>query len=290
MTYLHEDQVERLSNDQLYWASLESSLLGGRNAKSARARRRLGFAFERFLPCPIEEVHAVYLRTGETVLACGIDWDRLNPLLEQGCLRIEPGAVPDWLDAETPAASFNLARCEATPSAIKTAMSRLAALASIAASLMLGVVAIGLHGRSDTLAAASSNLRAASDQAIIGQLGPSLSGQLPKLRLTAELRRLMALDSSSASYAGADSAVPTLAAALEAWPPGIIAQTESLTATSTTLRVRTLHESTAAADQFASAWKPDPAIWTAQQPGMTTQRGEVRLDLVCVRTANGGSQ
>ncbi len=288
MTGKPNDQTAHVAEDHLYWASLDASLIGSRSAGSINARRRLGFAFERFLPCPIEQVHAVYVRTGNTILACGIEWDQLSLFLEQGSLRVEPELVPDWLGSDASPDSFNLACFEAAPPAIKLARGRLALLGSIAASLLLGVIAVGLYLRSESLTTNAAAMRTASAQAITDRLGPSLSGQLPRLRLTAELRRLRALDSSSASYTGADGAVPTLAAALEAWPRGIVAQTESLTATGTTLRVRTLHETTASADSFASAWKPDPVFWAAQQPGMTTQRGQVRLDLVCDRRARRG--
>ncbi len=273
--------------EHLYWASLNASTLTGQSVRSAAARRRLGFAFERYLPVPIEQVHAVYVRSGDAIIACGIDWSRLNPLLEQGILRIEPESLPRWLNADAQPLEFNLASFEATPPHIIQAGNRLAATSAIAASLVLLIVAFGINRRANTLDETTAGLRVASNQAITNQIGSGLAGQLPQLRLTAELRRLRSLESSSSHYNGAADAVPTLVAAFEAWPTDIVTHTESLTATGSTLRMRTRHENTATADAFAAAWKPEPARWTTQQPGMSTQRGQVQLELVSERRSDG---
>ena len=84
-------------------------------------------------------------------------------------------------------------------------------------------------------------------------------------------------------YAGARSAVPPLAEALAPWPSDIVAQTESLTATATNLRLRTRHHAAPDADAFAAMLKPDPDLWREQQPSMTTMRDAIQLELVWAR-------
>ena len=277
------DQLHIIPAHRLFWAKLNPPKGRAPNTGSASGRSSLGYMFERFLPCSIEQVHAVYANDGDSVLACGMLREQLQTRIDHGALRVQPDAVPQWLESKIEPASLNLAVFEATPPVVRSARTRLAATCSLVACAALTLTAFGLQRRASVLNTAAIQLRQASDAGIVQRLGPSMSGQLPQMRLTAELRRLRALDSSSESYAGAADAVLTLQASLQAWPEGVLAQTESLTATGSAMRMRTQHESTASADAFASSWKPDPEQWTARQPSMTTQRDQVRLELVCER-------
>lgn len=275
-----------LPPEQLYWTVLDMHAAGGsaHGVKSARIRRRMGYAFERVLPVPVESVHAVYVPlSNKRVLACGIDRQRLESLLSEGALVIRPSKIPDWIEAQVELDLLNLARFEATPPVLLRQRTRLAATCSILLTVILLFAAVGMHRRASANQTVVGQMNQQTDALILASMGPSASGQIPRLRLVGELRRLRSLSASAQRYTGAADAVLVLIDALEYWPDTPTAQTESLVASGSHIRLRTRHADQQHADEFASQWKPQVSNWTLRQPGMTTHRDSVLLELVAER-------
>jgi hypothetical protein len=286
MTTTHHNKTTMLiPADVLYWALLEpGDFPQSSNALTSRAtRRRLGYAFERVLPLPIEQVHAVYMRTERAILACGIDLPQLQAALDQGKMFIQPATIPDWIDTQATPYSINLATHEATPSVLLAARTRMVRTTVIALTGLLILIALGFHLRAHNLNTAAAQLRQQAEASINNQLGSIATTQLPILRLAAELRRIRAIATSTTHYTGPSDASTSLIAILEAWPDAITTQTEALSATHTTLRVRTKHPNQSSADAFAAAWKPPSSHWQTRQPTMSTQRDIIQLELVAER-------
>ena len=220
-----EGAVLRLLPECLYWAILD--------APPRRAgAEALRYAFEPWLPAPLEEVETRFAPTHGRVLACGVDRDRLAAWIEHAETdgrRIEsvrPAAVPavamDRLGGQIDETAI-CRRLEFRASAFESPRHRrrrirnagLLAIAIAAAALIDAAGSLRQAQAARDRAAAAERAATAIAAAAVGESARSVD---PRLALGAELRRLRRTRDRSVENLLAEDRTGELVALMAAWP------------------------------------------------------------------------
>ena len=282
-------------SSEFYWAILSGPL--------TRDRGALGYLFERYLPIPIDDVQAAYQRLADgRVVACGVEHERLREVLSSGALTLSPSEPPAFPELQGSSDSMlrperlNLLVGPCEPAVV--ARRRRACLAVLTTTVLLCAVmaALGLERRAAQMredAAYIDRQRLALSESV---LEPSTPPQAPRKergaltvpveqRLIAELRRLELSRPSQpvlASLGGTtdtSDAGETLASLLRVWPePELLARTESISITPTSVSMHGTVADTAAATRWSEAIR-GAKDWNLQQPSVQATREGVRVTM-----------
>ncbi|MGD9689509.1 MAG: hypothetical protein AB7K52_07120 [Phycisphaerales bacterium] len=279
-----------IASEGCYWAILDAPSLGvaHRRLLEAMVRSRspaLDAAFERWLPVPPDQVHAVYqlasdAKSEPVVIACGVDRTVLEHLGDE-LLMLVPDALPevllDRLQGPPDAAAFNLLAEEFEPTPLTQVRHRTAQLAVVIALLLIAVGAAGLFRRTST-----SEQRADALQEAAGHVHARLVPNAPSPAaaasgLTAELRRLRAAKKGPSLVERSVDAAATLAELLSRWPrdasaSGLHVQTQSLQVTASGITITALIPAEADAEPLVAALRDLPG-WTLQQSQRSSASG-----------------
>lgn len=282
-------------SSEFYWAILSGPL--------TRDRGALGYLFERFLPVPIDEVQAAYQRLADgRVVACGVEHVRLREVLDEGALTLSPSEPPAFPELQESPDSvlrperLNLLVGPCEPAAVARRRRACLAVLGTAALLCAAMVVLGLERRAaamrddaayldrQRLALSESALSRSSLQPTSSPGNRSSSAPVEQ-RLLAELRRLElsrpseAVLASLGATAVTSDAGKTLAALLRAWPePELLARTESISITPTSVSMHGTVADTAAATRWSEAIR-GTKDWDLQQPSVQATREGVRVTM-----------
>jgi hypothetical protein len=271
--------------DRFYWAVLDTT--GMPRARSRRAReRQLGYQLERYLPVPLEQVQATYLRLHDhRVLACAVEQDRLADL-DHNVVTLAPQAVPRFVEEPVDAGSLNLLTAEREPRIVKSARARCRLELAAAVLLITLIGTLGLVRRAqwhDRRASETAGMVADVYDQIL-ESGPSV---LPSsLRLKTELRRLRQTHASPVANTAPRDAGAALASLLSAWPPGLELQTESIVVTESQITITALLDTHEQVQALADA-VGGVVGWTISQPTFHEFRGRVRGTIRLTRKEDG---
>lgn len=240
--------------EKFYWALLDAPPRGA-------GHEALRYAFEAWLPAPIDEVETRFLRLGgprRAVLACGVERKTLRAWIE-GAQRtgrplesIRPSELPGPVLNEAqaapgaPSAAALAAAMEFRSGAFlspRRVRRRRAVRALVGASLLattslasLAMVREAGFARRDAEIAREASGRMIDGA--LGQAGGAAAGIDRRLRLAAELRRLEQTRDRSASGLLAASRAGAYIAILSAWPQDLRVRVDQLSAEQDTLTLR----------------------------------------------------
>lgn len=249
----------------LYWAVLEAPpqvrglaalLRGGADEEALR------YAFETWLPQPIDEVECRFVRAPSDdhaiarVVACGIPRDRLLALLDEAesAGRAIESAAPTHmpevvakrllpeadLDGLASALEFRAGGCESPRVTRRRRRTHLTLAAS--AALATGLVSAGMFRGAAALLTESAQARSAADVLAASALGEAegaaLGAGLSSLRLTGELAALERTRDRSADLLLAADRGATLLTLLAAWPDAIPTRVDQVHAEQEALTIR----------------------------------------------------
>ncbi|MCC6910312.1 MAG: hypothetical protein IT430_20450 [Phycisphaerales bacterium] len=275
--------------ERFFWGVLDTSALPSRLGRSRPDPKQLGFLFEEMLPCPIEDVQAVYLpQPGRRFIACGI----LRTQLEQlpaATLTLAPQCAPSDIigDAPLDCRQINLLTGPFEPAPLRR-LRRAARRDLIAiAALLLLVLWLGAQRRITALDAARANLdemRGGVYSSLLDASAPP-SSQPPALRLLAELRQLRATRAERSTSLPQPESARSLEALLRQWPGDQPVRTESISITSSAITVIGVLPTPEQAQRFAGAFEALPG-WQARQPQVDSTGDGVRLTLRWRRAAD----
>jgi hypothetical protein len=261
--------------DRFYWAMLDVSSLPPR-LLGRPSPRRLGYLFERYLPAPIESVHAAYTMIEKgRVLACAVDRARLDQDCPSDAIALAPRSPPPFIDADV--SGLNLLVGDYEPESISRRRARWRFELAAALVLIAAVILAGMHRRAQRheahLAATSAALAEVYDET----LGPAEpSAQPASLRLTAELRRLQQTRGGVAVEPA--SAASGLAALLAPWPADLDVRTESVVVTESSMTLVVLLADNEEVQRFAASIA-GVEDWTMIQPQVRSVRDGVRATI-----------
>ncbi|GEM_PF-1047872 len=276
--------------EAFFWALLDASRVPTRLFERRPGSEQLGYLFEAELPCPIDEVQAVFLELpGRQYLACGIEHTRLQALPPEALtLRPDRMVVPMTPGGTATVDSINFLYRAHEPIAV--ARARHAFIREFMLVLALIGLALGLSvmRRISAFEQAATDLLSTRD-AIHARLYASspASTQPHSLRLLAELRQLRATRSSTLEDGVEDpDSIRSLEALLRAWPHNHPIQTESVSVTASAMTIAGVVSSSEPAQAFAAAFTA-PEGWMAQQPQVSSTSDGVRLTLRFQPAATG---
>ena len=193
----------KLSPKSFYWGVLNASSLPRRK----NSLKQLGYLFETYLPVPLEQVHAMYLKlpaasgsiVGGRWLACGMQIDELQLQIEKAgslAMTLCPASLPSVVEQTIDPDRFNLLNGPFEPQRLR-ALRRYWAVELIVAFLICGVLlSVGLERGRLRYVNGGEALQAMRLSVYAKTLGPvdatenGSKRQPPELRLVAELRRL----------------------------------------------------------------------------------------------------
>lgn len=288
---------------RMYWAT--STDAQAINAASRLARgsgsirpldpaavRAIGFAFEGDLPIALDELHAVGVLSGTSVVICAVERRHLAGLPSHH-LTLSPTALPGFVSAAVgPAlqpAHFNLLQGEFEPPALRAARSRVWNVLTLAACIGMLLTAAGLWRRAHTWMAESGE-RAVAAQASADQMypGEQITPRDAVRRAALEIADVESLRALAVvpNHVSADTdCSTTLASLLARWPQSPTTgaesfQTEVLSLTDTSIAATVL--TNADARTFLGKLSA-PDGWTMQQPRLSQSPSGVRLAVQMTR-------
>lgn len=239
------------------------------------------YAFEEYLPLPVEEVHAAFVPLpGHRVLACGIDRERVRCAVLAGASALTPESIPAWIDAAVKPESIGLLTGEFEPASLRR--QRRATRALVVASVLVcaGLVITGFERRRVVAELETIGTRGAVEDLISAAVPPGrgTASQPPQLRLTAELRKARAAAAAGAVRDDVD-VTASLEAVLRAWPRGIHHKTDMLSVTGEAVTVSVALADTQQAQAFTDALGMTPG-WELQQPQIAAAKGGVQAKVL----------
>ncbi len=261
--------------ETLYWAVLNVSALPP--ASSAKRREQIGFLFERFLPRPIERVHAAYAPLdADRILACGIDIEKLEPIAS---LTLTPDAIPDHVAESVgtppPTDSLNLLTGPFEPPRVRALRRRWLIQLTAAAILAIALLLVGVERRAHAARATAADASDAIVQVHAQVLG--LADEPQFSRMTSELRRLRQTRRADGDLMPRDP-TPDLAAWLATWPADPPVQTQSIVASPSAMTITTSATTNDEAQALIDALRSPPR-WTQAQPSLNRTADGVRIVL-----------
>jgi hypothetical protein len=276
----------RLPADRFYWAVLTpdvpASSLRSLNAPMTRAI--LDEAFASHLPVDLGSIAPAYTRLPDnSVLACALPASALDESALAAAITLAPSELPRWLDHDADPERLNVLTGAYEPRPVTAARrSRSMAVACTAALVALGLI-VGFErratsAREDHNAAMAEIDRLASSKSAV-EIGLSTSQPMLErsFALERELSRLRATRSTSASLGLGDATDP-LATLLAAWPRGVNAQVQTLTAAPKQLTMSALLPTLPDAERLAASLGTAPG-WDHAQPQITTTGKGVQMQL-----------
>lgn len=215
---LPASRVTTLPDGSCFWSVIDVAAAAG--LRGPAKNRALRFALEPDLPLPLEDVHAVFLATGDgSITACACRRDELDRLAENADV-VNPETVPEWIACNQAAAEINLLDGDVTSARVRrTRVARVVLLLVVAALLSL-IVSVGFVRRTQALNQIENDLRAAIKSAqglVLPPAGPN--AQPASIRLAAALRDV-SIASGSVQQSSEQPATDALRMVLESWPEG----------------------------------------------------------------------
>lgn len=287
--YLHP----RLSPERFYWAVLsplqDLPVVTARTLGTPMTRAVLGEAFAAHLPVELATVAPAYTMLADgSVLACALPAAALGEPNLASAITVAPSALPEWLTQDADPETLNVLTGAFEPRSVLAARrQRSLAVTGLAALLALGCI-VGFERRAAHARGAEQSSLAALDELVRSnpaqELGiqPDQPAHERSVALDRELSRLRATRNSQASLGLADAADP-LASVLAAWPRGIKAQVQSLSAAPSQLSLSALLPTLPEAEKLASALGSAPG-WAPAQPQITTSGKGVQMQLTLTPT------
>lgn len=285
--------------DHCYWAILRDLP----NRADDEARR---YAFEPWLPAPLECVETRFARFGDCVIACGVDQDMLRSWIEDHESRgrrvesVVPAAIPDCIGAQritsnkTPPERL-LRQLEYRSGALESPRRRrrrrIAGAALVVALVISSALSsAGFVRRARSAANAEIAAIKAVDRLVAGVLGASSSASVDaSLRLAAEVRRLESTRDRSASGLIADDAGLTLASLLASWPESVRTQIDSIRVDPDLITIRGRVPDATSAESLALVIESGLIGWTAQSSSVNKGREGYDFSLALSAQHEGSS-
>jgi hypothetical protein len=259
---------------RFYWAILDTSRLPP-NSRGAR-RERLEFALERYVPVPLESIHAAFQKLDQDrVLACAVERGLIESEVDASACSLTPAGPPAFApDADV--SGLELLSGPFEPPVVSRARARNRIECAVMIVLVASAVSAGLARRAhwhDSRRQSAESIQAA----LIDEVLPGIdAARRTALQLTGELRRL------ERTRAGRPTDVPTivpqLASMFECWPSDPPAQAESIIVTETSLTIIATLDSIADVATLAAAIDHVPG-WTMAQPEVRSSEGRARATI-----------
>ena len=283
---LQHDPGAGLGTGSFYWAMLQG--LPDRVSDYA-----LLAAFEQWLPVPIDEVEARFLRLADgTVLACGIEHPQLKDMAgdgarDDGSSSIRPSCTPEFVKKLVP--DIDIAGLIEFRSGAylppRTRRRRLAIDVSVLLLLLTacGLLACGLLIRANSSERERQLALQATHALVVGALGPAQGAAAdldPVQRLEASLR--LQRQARLVTELSPGDAAPSYEALLTAWPPDLRAQTNRVLVESNSIRLEALLESAEDAERLVKAVTGAMTHWRVGSRNLRRAREGFQLALVLI--------
>jgi len=215
---------------------------------------RLRYLLEPELPEPLEEVHAVFRRIGDSKwIACAVSRRTLESEIAPAVVSLTPQDLPEVIKAAAAApiaaADLELLVGEYEPRSVRAWRRRCSYAAGIGLLLVLTIALIGIERRIDQATAVAAELRARRASKIDAALGAASAASPlpPELRLLAELRALRQTRRQGDTVPPTRDATDVLEALLARWPEALPTRTDAIVVSDSAVHVRgTVAESDAA--------------------------------------------
>lgn len=285
--------------ERFYWAVLDP-------APSPATPESLGYAFEPFVPSPIEEVRCRFVRpvkrAGAPVIACGVDASALN---DGDGAAMMPDAIPAFVlerfDGLDESDVLNRLAFGGNGAGRRARLFKPLSLtiACTAACILLGA---GMIRRADAMRAQRVESDDALASLVAATLGPPRGAEAslpPAARLNAEARRLALTRSSGADIGDAAMILvsPDIAgefiALLASWPVDFPTRVEQIDLRASALTVRGMVRDAADFERLRQTLASSTTLIGYDQPTGSTGRargtegwgGGFTFDLAMQRTA-----
>ncbi len=276
----------RLPAERFYWAILTPDVPASslRSLTAPMTRAILDEAFAAHLPVDLASIAPAYKRLPDnSVLACALPASALDDPVLAAAITLAPLNLPVWLEHDANPDTLNVLTGVFEPLPVTAARRRRSiAVACTAALVALGLI-VGFERRATSARADHNTSLAAIEQLVSSKpaVEIGLFASQPMLErsftLERELSRLRATRSTRASLGLGDATDP-LATFLAAWPRGVKAQVQTLTAAPTQLTMSALLPTLPDAERLAASLGTAPG-WDHAQPQITTSGKGVQMQL-----------
>lgn len=271
-----------LSPQRCYWALLKAL---PRNAGDEALR----YAFEPWLPLPLEDVEARFVTCDGVTIACGVGRARLHDWIESAesnGARVEhvtPSGFPPCVLESLPRnelerysqllnhVDFRSGSFE-SPRRLRRRRMHAATLI-VSALIFSGFLSAGMLRRAHEFQRVEDSALAAMESLATGVVGESASASVdPALRLAAEVRRLESTRDRTASSLFVKDAGVTLATLLAAWPTDLRTQVDSIRLDPGLITIRGRVPDAVSAESLANAIESSLNEWSAQSSNLSKGR------------------
>lgn len=241
-----------------------------------KQERLLAYEFERFLPCPIEDVAHALSDTGDTILACALPVAQLSAYLDT-CDVLVPDRVPETLEHP----EFDPGRLQligsSRPSHRLSKLRRIRHLSlTLGAACVLGSVSLACSHRASQLRAETSRVTASTDAVVSAVAGPASPGAQPaEVRLLALLREAQRDALAATTEDSRPDALPLLNHIVSHWQDTSYSL-ERLSIERDHARVSAFADTEADAMEWADAID-EPEGWTRSPPAISHDRSRQRV-------------
>lgn len=211
---------------ELYWGMIETRdfpPIPFGVIRPGAVRARLENQFDAVLPCPVENLHAVFHQLGNgRFLACGIEHDRIAALHADGLPSVVPDSIPGAatlsVDSEIAPDGLELLAGPYTPHHVVARLTRNRRIAAAALLLVAIFVSGGNLRRAAAYRSEAAEFREQQAALYLNALGPGIGSTPPQIRLTTELRRLSKTRGERTASPQQNHAPHDLQSVLEVWP------------------------------------------------------------------------
>jgi hypothetical protein len=262
--------------ERFYWASLEARGISGSGPLPTGLRADLLEA----VPVPAEELHAVFVATGEKLLVCAARRADLAAV-NLAVVSLTPESSPEGLDLRPEALNaLELLVGDFEPATYRQQRRRWSAAALVLALMILAFFITGSLRRADhwnrvAAAAAGQYTRVAADLVPGGEGGGRDHGAAIA-QLPARIAELQAATRSAKELRPPTDAAARLAQLLASWPTDVVATPQSVVVSDRGVSISVTVPGDAAA--FLRRFVP-PRGWTLQEPKLSASGAGTRLAL-----------
>lgn len=257
--------VATVDAEACYWAAFPAP----KDALPRGKRERvLAYEFERFLPCPIEDVAYALDDSGETIFACALPNTQIHAYIET-CDVLVPDRVPETIEHP----GFDTGKLQMIgprrPSHRLSKLRRIRHLSlALGSACVLGIVALALSHRASQLRAEMSRITASTDAVVSAVVGPATPGAQPaEVRLLAMLREARNDSLGATTEDSQPDALPLLSHIVSHWQDASYSL-ERLSIERDHARVTAFAVGDADAMEWADAID-EPEGWTRSPPAIS---------------------
>ena len=265
-----------------YWALLKTI---PRNAGDEALR----YAFEPWLPLPLDDVETRFVECDGVTVACGVDRARLHDWIDSAesngtqVEHVNPNSFPQCVLDSLPCDDVERQRqllnhldfrsgSFESPRRLRRRRMRAATL-MVSALIFSGFWSAGMLRRAHEFQRVEDSALAAMERLATGVVGDSASASVDSaLRLAAEVRRLESTRDRTASSLFVDDAGATLASLLAAWPTDLRTQVDSIRLDPGLITVRGRVPDAVSAESLANSIESSLTEWSAQSSNLSKGR------------------